>query len=49
MFMKSINGKVSNEAHKNLINYKLDNNLKTIDEALDKILKKIKNAKSKNI
>jgi len=36
--MKNIQVKVSKEAHKNLVDYKLDNNLKNFDEALDKIL-----------
>ena len=40
--MKSINAKISDEAHKKLINYKLDNNFKNIDECLNKILKEMK-------
>jgi len=40
--MKNIQVKVSKEAHKNLVDYKLDNNLKNFDEALDKILRLMK-------
>jgi len=36
--MQNIQVKVSKEAHKNLVDFKLDNELKNFDEALDKIL-----------
>jgi len=45
--MKSINTKISNKAYKNLINYKLDENLKNIGECLDKILIELKGGDKK--
>jgi len=47
--MKTINAKLSNESYKVISDYKLDKNLKTLEKALEKILKEYKNAKSKNI
>lgn len=37
--MKNIKVKISDEAHKILTNYKLDNNFKTLDQAVEKIIK----------
>ena len=36
--MKNIQVKISDEAHKKLVDYKLDNKLKTLDQTLNKIL-----------
>ena len=36
--MKSVNVKISDEAYKILFNYKIDHNLKTLEEALESIL-----------
>lgn len=46
--MKNIQAKVSKEAHKNLVDFKLDNNLKNFNEALDKILLLMKGGMKKN-
>jgi len=40
--MKTINFKISDEAYKILVNYKLDNKFKKLEEALDKLIKESK-------
>ncbi|GAG05844.1 unnamed protein product [marine sediment metagenome] len=45
--MKNIKVKISDKAHQNLVNYKLENKLKTLDESLDKILLLMKGGKIK--
>lgn len=40
--MTNINVNLSDKAHKILVNYKLDNKIKTIEECLNKILIELK-------
>ncbi len=45
--MKNIKVKLSDESHKILFDYKLNNKLKTLDDALDKFLKEMKGGKKR--